>query len=84
MLPTGTRALRDPALHVTTYGWATGTALADRLRPAPAQSVRGRPEGKDKVATPALQECYGGAIGLADPRRRLESDGSLVLARFQR
>ncbi|MBL1084287.1 sugar ABC transporter substrate-binding protein [Streptomyces actinomycinicus] len=84
MLPTGTRALKDPALHTTKYGWATGTALAARLRPAPAQSVRGYPEWKDKVATPAYQEYYSGAIGLAELRSRLEDDGNLVLARYQR
>ncbi|AEY92437.1 hypothetical protein AQJ11_04375 [Streptomyces corchorusii] len=84
MLPTGTEALKDPALHTTENGWATGTALAARLRPAPAQSVRGYPEWKDKVATPAYQEYYSGAIGLAELRRRLERDGNLVLARYQR
>ncbi|MYV41606.1 extracellular solute-binding protein [Streptomyces sp. SID1328] len=84
MLPTGTKALADPALHTTDRGWATGTALAARLRPAPAQSVRGYPEWKDKIATPAFQEYYSGAIGLADLRKRLEKDGNLVLARYQR
>ncbi|MET8563152.1 sugar ABC transporter substrate-binding protein [Streptomyces flaveolus] len=84
MLPTGTRALKDPALHTEENGWATGTALAARLRPAPAQSVRGYPEWKDKVATPAYQEYYSGAIGLVELRRRLERDGNLVLARYQR
>ncbi|MFG2606127.1 ABC transporter substrate-binding protein [Streptomyces sp. NPDC048514] len=84
MLPTGTEALRDPALHTTENGWATGTALAARLRPAPAQSVRGYAEWKDKVATPAYQEYYSGAIGLGELRSRLEKDGNLVLARYQR
>ncbi|MFF9086740.1 ABC transporter substrate-binding protein [Streptomyces sp. NPDC014991] len=84
MLPTGARALEDPALHTAENGWATGTALAARLRPAPAQSVRGYPEWKDKVATPAYQEYYSGAIGLAGLRDRLEKDGNLVLARYQR
>ncbi|MEU6551186.1 sugar ABC transporter substrate-binding protein [Streptomyces sp. NPDC046915] len=84
MLPTGTRALADPALHTAKDGWATGTALAAHLSPAPAQSVRGYPEWKDKVATPAFQEYYSGAIGLAELRHRLEKDGNLVLARYQR
>jgi ABC-type glycerol-3-phosphate transport system substrate-binding protein len=84
MLPTGTQALKDPALHTREHGWATGTALARHLRPAPAQSVRGYPEWKDKVATPALQEYYSGAIGLPELRERLEEDGNLVLARYQR
>ncbi|MFF5857272.1 ABC transporter substrate-binding protein [Streptomyces sp. NPDC012751] len=84
MLPTATRALADPALHTAENGWATGTALASRLRPAPAQSVRGYPEWKDKVATPAYQEYYNGAIGLDELRDRLERDGNLVLARYQR
>ncbi|MCQ4209638.1 ABC transporter substrate-binding protein [Streptomyces longispororuber] len=84
MLPTGTQALEDPALRTTENDWATGTALASRLRSAPAQSVRGYPEWKDKVATPALQEYYSGAIGLRELRRRLVTDGNLVLKRYQR
>jgi ABC-type glycerol-3-phosphate transport system substrate-binding protein len=84
MLPTGTEALKDPALRTTKYDWATGTALAEHLRSAPAQSVRGYPEWKDKVATPAFQEYYSGAIGLAELRKRLVKDGNLVLARYQR
>ncbi|MDO0925139.1 extracellular solute-binding protein [Streptomyces sp. TG1A-8] len=84
MLPTGTRALRDPALHTAENGWATGTALAAHLRPAPARSVRGYPEWRDKVAAPALQEYYSGSIGLDALRTRLEKDGNLVLARYQR
>ncbi|MFD8804469.1 ABC transporter substrate-binding protein [Streptomyces sp. NPDC059597] len=84
MLPTGTQALKDPALHTRKNGWATGTALAAHLRPAPAQSVRGYPEWKDKVATPAYQEYYSGSISLSELRRRLERDGNLVLARYQR
>ncbi|MGW2842699.1 ABC transporter substrate-binding protein [Streptomyces sp. NPDC001493] len=84
MLPTGTKALADPALHTEDQGWATGTALAQRLRPAPAQSVRGYPEWKDKVATPALQEYYSGTIGLGELTDRLVDDGNRVLARYQR
>ncbi|MFF9773417.1 ABC transporter substrate-binding protein [Streptomyces sp. NPDC013978] len=84
MLPTGTEALRDPALRTTEHDWATGAALAGYLRPAPAQSVRGYPEWKDKVATPAYQEYYSGAIDLGELRERLEDDGNLVLARYQR
>ncbi|WP_329260022.1 sugar ABC transporter substrate-binding protein [Streptomyces sp. NBC_01478] len=84
MLPTGTQALKDPALHTTKDDWATGTALADHLVSAPAQSVRGYPEWKDKVATPAFQEYYSGAITLAELRERLQRDGNLVLARYQR
>ncbi|WP_326575611.1 sugar ABC transporter substrate-binding protein [Streptomyces sp. NBC_00481] len=84
MLPTGTEALKDPALHTTEHDWATGTALAAHLRSAPAQSVRGYPEWKDKVATPAYQEYYSGAIDLDELRERLEDDGNLVLARYQR
>jgi len=84
MLPTGTEALADPALHTEENGWATGAALARELRPAPAQSVRGYPEWKDKVATPALQEYYSGAIGTGELKKRLVDDGNRVLARYQR
>lgn len=84
MLPTGSAALKDPALHTKKHDWAVGTALAKDLRSAPAQSVRGYPEWKDKVATPALQEYYSGAIGLDELRKRLVKDGNLVLARYQR
>ncbi|MFD8326486.1 ABC transporter substrate-binding protein [Streptomyces lydicus] len=84
LLPTGQEALRDPALRVAKHDWATGTALAGSLRSAPAQSVRGYPEWKDKIATPGLQEYYSGAIGLDALRKRLVRDGNLVLARYQR
>lgn len=84
MLPTGTEALADPALHSEKDGWATGADLARHLRPAPAQSVRGYPEWKDKVATPAYQEYYSGAIDEKELRERLVKDGNLVLARYQR
>ncbi|MEU8784751.1 extracellular solute-binding protein [Streptomyces sp. NPDC048637] len=84
LLPTGQEALKDPALRAARYDWATGTALAGSLRSAPAQSVRGYPEWKDKIATPGLQEYYSGAIGLDTLRKRLVEDGNLVLARYQR
>ncbi|MEU7281550.1 sugar ABC transporter substrate-binding protein [Streptomyces sp. NPDC045431] len=84
MLPTGTQALGDPSLHTAKDGWATGVALAEHLRPAPAQSVRGYPEWKDKVATPAFQEYYSGAIDVEELEKRLVRDGNLVLARYQR
>ncbi|TJZ49577.1 sugar ABC transporter substrate-binding protein [Streptomyces piniterrae] len=84
MLPTGQEALKDPALRVARYDWAAGTALAGSLRSAPAQSVRGYPEWKDKIATPGLQEYYSGAIDLDSLRKRLVRDGNLVLARYQR
>ncbi len=84
MLPTGTAALKDPALRTEKDGWATGAALAEHLVPAPAQSVRGYPEWKDKVATPAYQEYYSGAIDAEELRKRLVEDGNLVLARYQR
>ncbi|MFI1979174.1 ABC transporter substrate-binding protein [Streptomyces wedmorensis] len=84
MLPTGTTALADPSLHTARHGWATGAAVARQLRPAPAQSVRGYPEWKDKVATPAFQEYYSGAIDAGELRRRLVTDGNRVLARYQR
>jgi len=84
LLPTGREALRHPALRAARYDWATGTALASTLRSAPAQSVRGYPEWKDKVATPGLQEYYSGAIDLNTLKKRLVGDGNLVLARYQR
>lgn len=84
LLPTGREALGDPALRVARYDWATGTALAGSLRSAPAQSVRGYPEWKDKIATPGLQEYYSGAIDLDTVRKRLVRDGNPVLARYQR
>ncbi|MGW0549947.1 ABC transporter substrate-binding protein [Streptomyces altiplanensis] len=84
MLPTGAAALKDPGLRAGKDGWATGTALAEHLVPAPAQSVRGYPEWKDKVATPAYQEFYSGAIDAEELEKRLVEDGNLVLARYQR
>ncbi|GLF97834.1 ABC transporter substrate-binding protein [Streptomyces yaizuensis] len=84
MLPTGRAALADPALRTDRDGWAVGAALARELRAAPAPAVRGYPEWKDKVATPAYQEYYSGAIDREELAERLVEDGNLVLARYQR
>jgi ABC-type glycerol-3-phosphate transport system substrate-binding protein len=84
MLPTGRTALRDPSLTTTADGWRTGVELAPDLRPAPAQTVRGYPEWKDKIATPAFQEYYAGATSMDSLRGKLVGDGNRVLARYQR
>lgn len=84
LVPTGREALRDPALETDEHGWSTGLRTASDLRASPVLGVRGYPEWKDKVATPALQEYYGGGIGLEVLRRRLVRDGNRVLARYQR
>ncbi len=46
--------------------------------------MRGYPEWKDKVATPAYQEFYSGAIDTDELSNRLVEDGNRVLARYQR
>ncbi|MDT0317602.1 ABC transporter substrate-binding protein [Streptomyces millisiae] len=84
MLPTSRTALTDPALNTTDDGWHVGAELADRLRPSPVLGVRGYPEWKDKVATPALQEYYAGALDLAGLREELAEDGNRILNRYQR
>ncbi|KPI07573.1 extracellular solute-binding protein family 1 [Actinobacteria bacterium OK074] len=84
MLPTGTEALKDPALTTAKYGWKTGTGIAAHLRPSPVIGVRGYPEWKDKAATPAYQEYYNGAFGLGGLRDRLVGDGDRILDRYQR
>lgn len=53
LLSTGWQALGHRALGSARHDWATGMALAGTLRAAPAQSVRGYPERKDKIAAPA-------------------------------
>ncbi|MFJ4712332.1 ABC transporter substrate-binding protein [Streptomyces sp. NPDC088785] len=84
LLPTSAEALKDPALTTTAYGWRTGADIAASLRPSPVLGVRGYAEWKDKIATPAYQEYYNGAIGIADLRRRLAGDGNRILDRYQR
>jgi ABC-type glycerol-3-phosphate transport system substrate-binding protein len=84
LVPTGREALRDPALDTGKYGWSTGLRIASDLRASPVLGVRGYPEWKDKVATPALQEYYAGGIGLRPLRERLVVDGNRILARYQR
>jgi ABC-type glycerol-3-phosphate transport system substrate-binding protein len=84
LVPTGRDALRDPALDTEKHGWRTGLRIASDLRASPVLGVRGYPEWKDKVATPALQEYYAGAIGLRKLRERLVDDGNRILERYQR
>lgn len=82
--PSTTRSTPATAPPAPCSAWATGAALAGALRSAPAQSVRGYPEWKDKAATPALQEYYSGAIDAAELKKRLVTDGNRVLARYRR
>ena len=84
LVPTGREALRDPALNTDKHGWSTGLRTASDLRGSPVLGVRGYPEWKDKVATPALQEYYGGSISLSTLRDKLVDDGNRILARYQR
>ncbi|WP_049579863.1 ABC transporter substrate-binding protein [Streptomyces sp. SBT349] len=84
MLPTSRTALTDPALTTDELGWNTGVELARHLRPSPVLGVRGYPEWKDKIATPAFQEYYNGAVDLEDLREELTEDGNRILDRYQR
>lgn len=84
LVPTGREALRDPALDTDEHGWRTGLRIASDLRASPVLGVRGYPEWKDKVATPAFQEYYAGSIGLRALRDKLVDDGNRILARYQR
>ncbi|SEG80351.1 carbohydrate ABC transporter substrate-binding protein, CUT1 family [Actinacidiphila yanglinensis] len=83
MPPTGTAALRDPSLTTTKLGWSTGMALASHLTASPALGSRGYPEWSDKIATPALQQYYSGAIGLDSLRGKLVRDGNRVFERYR-
>ncbi|WP_199552990.1 extracellular solute-binding protein [Streptomyces sp. N35] len=84
LLPTGRQALTDPQLAIDEHGWRTGVTLAGRLQASPVLGVRGYAEWKDKIATPAFQEFYSGAIGLDALRNKLVRDGGRVLDRYQR
>ncbi|MFF0724495.1 ABC transporter substrate-binding protein [Streptomyces sp. NPDC004134] len=84
MLPTGTEALKDPALNTEKYGWRTGVEVARSLRPAPVLGVRGYREWSDKIATPAFQRYFNGDTDLDELRESLVEDGNLVLDRYQR
>lgn len=84
LVPTGEEALRDKALNTEKLGWRTGVQISSDLRASPVLGVRGYPEWKDKIATPALQEYYSGSIGLDALRDKLVKDGNRILARYQR
>jgi ABC-type glycerol-3-phosphate transport system substrate-binding protein len=84
MLPTSETALADPALNTTELGWRTGVEMAAALRPSPVLGVRGYPEWKDKIATPAFQNYYSGTDDLEDLRDNLADDGNRILDRYQR
>ncbi|CAO0838055.1 Carbohydrate ABC transporter substrate-binding protein, CUT1 family OS=Streptomyces microflavus OX=1919 GN=Smic_66660 PE=4 SV=1 [Streptomyces microflavus] len=52
MLPTGTTALAHPSLHTAEHGWATGTALARYLRPAPGRPYAATSSGRTRWRPP--------------------------------
>ncbi len=83
MPPTGSAALRDPSITTAALGWRTGVESARHLTASPALGMRGYPEWSDKIATPALQQFYSGAIGLDALRGRLVRDGNRVFARYR-
>jgi ABC-type glycerol-3-phosphate transport system substrate-binding protein len=83
MPPTGTAALRDPALTTDKLGWSTGMSIARYLTASPALGMRGYPEWSDKIATPALQQYYSGAISLDSLRGKLVRDGNRVFERYR-
>lgn len=83
MAPTGTDALRDPSLATGGLGWSTGMSVASHLVASPALGRRGYPEWSDKVATPALQQYFSGAIGLDSLRSKLVRDGNRVFDRYR-
>ncbi|CAG6390977.1 sugar ABC transporter substrate-binding protein [Streptomyces cocklensis] len=83
MAPTGTDALRDPSLTTGKLGWSTGMSVAAHLVASPALGRRGYPEWSDKVATPALQQYFSGAIGLDSLRKKLVRDGNRVFDRYR-
>ncbi|NED81737.1 sugar ABC transporter substrate-binding protein, partial [Streptomyces sp. SID11233] len=83
LLPTGTASLRDPSLNTEKNGWRTGARSATHLVPSPALGARGYPEWMDKVATPALQQYYNGAITLDTLRTKLTRDGNRVFDRYR-
>ncbi|MGS2586177.1 ABC transporter substrate-binding protein [Streptomyces hebeiensis] len=84
LLPTSREALKDPAVNTRRHGWRTGVDVAAGLRPSPALGVLGFAEWKDKIATPAYQEYYNGALGTDELRTRLVADGNRILDRYQR
>ncbi|GAA3713569.1 hypothetical protein [Streptomyces tremellae] len=82
-MPTGDAALRDPSLTAAEDGWATGVAVARRLTPSPVLAIRGCPEWKDKIATPAFQQYYRGATGLGELHEQLVGDGNRIFDRYR-
>ncbi|MGP4114746.1 ABC transporter substrate-binding protein [Streptomyces sp. 4N509B] len=84
MLPTSATALADPSFTTTEHGWRTGAEVAAELLPSPVLGVRGYPEWKDKIATPAFQDFYAGSGDLDDLREELVDDGNRTLDRYQR
>ncbi|WP_327292682.1 ABC transporter substrate-binding protein [Streptomyces sp. NBC_01198] len=83
MAPTGTDALRDPSLTTDKLGWSTGMSVSAHLVASPALGRRGYPEWSEKLATPALQQFYSGAIDLDSLRKKLVRDGNRIFDRYR-
>ncbi|WP_030904520.1 ABC transporter substrate-binding protein [Streptomyces sp. NRRL F-5126] len=83
LVPTGDAALRDPSLNTAKDGWSTGVAVAQHLTASPVLGMRGYPEWKDKIATPALQRYYSGGTDLDGLRGQLVRDGNRIFERYR-
>ncbi|MCA1223420.1 ABC transporter substrate-binding protein [Streptomyces sp. 8L] len=83
LVPTGDAALRAPSITTAKDGWSTGVAVASHLRASPVLGMRGYPEWKDKIATPALQQYYSGGTDLEGLRKQLVRDGNRIFDRYR-
>ncbi|GAA3733535.1 ABC-type glycerol-3-phosphate transport system substrate-binding protein [Spinactinospora alkalitolerans] len=83
LLPTSREAAQAPELNTEENDWDVATASADNLVMAPYLKVQGFDEWKNRVAQPALEEYFGGAITIDELAQRLETEGDDVLGRYR-
>jgi len=81
LVPTRLSSMSLPAFQTSDGGWKITTESAKNLVLAPFLFVPGYAEWKSKVANTAFTDYFANKITLEDAARRLEDEGTAILAR---
>lgn len=82
LFPTRKSSMNLPEFQTEKNGWKISSEYSKYLTLAPFQKIPGFAEWKSKVATPILQEYFGGKLSLDEAAKRIEAEGNPILERY--